>query len=102
DFCCHLDSVTLQHLAPYFVLQTFARRAPIYKAGEPRDAVYGIVQGHVKILRDDHQEPRRTLLDILPPGTIFGEDALYSGGQRDRTAVAYDAVTAVRVAKADF
>jgi len=102
DVCRQLDALTLQHLAPYFVVQTFARRVPIYRAGEPRDAVYGIVQGHVKILRDNRQEPRRTLLDILPPGTIFGEDALYASGQRNRTAIAYDAVTVVRIAKADF
>jgi CRP/FNR family transcriptional regulator len=100
DFCRDFDNATLQNLAPCFTLHTFTPRAVIYRAGDERDAVYGIAQGHVKILREEHG--RRTLLDVLPPGTIFGEDALYSGGRRDRTATAYDRAMLLRITKGDF
>ena len=102
DLSHHLDRTALQRLAPRCVLQTFARRKVIYQTSSERDAVYGLVAGHIKLLHDDQQMQRRALLDILPPGTIFGEDALYASGERDRTAMAYDAVTVVRIAKADF
>ncbi len=102
DLARHFDSAALHRLAPHCALQTFARRAAIYQNGDERNAVYGLVEGHVKLLRDDGQTQRRALLDILPPGAIFGEDALYADGQRDRTAMAYDAVTVMRIAKTDF
>lgn len=102
DLARHFDSAALHRLAPQCALQTLARRAAIYQNGDERDAVYGLVEGHIKLLRDDGQTRRRALLDILPPGVIFGEDALYADGQRDRTAVACDAVTVMRIAKADF
>ena len=102
DLCRHFDGAALPPLALNFTLQTFARRAPIYQAGDERDAVYGLIEGHVKVLGDDREGHRRALLDILPPGTIFGEDALHSGGRRDRTAIAYDNVTAARIPKAEF
>ena len=102
DLARHCDSAALQRLAPYCALQTFARRAAIYQNGDERSAVYGLVEGHIKLLRDDGQTKRRALLDILPPGLLFGEDALYADGQRNRTAVACDAVTVIQIAKADF
>lgn len=100
DLSRGLDSETLKNLAPRFDLQTFAPRATIYKAGDEADVIYGLVEGHVKLLR--HHGSRSALLDILPPGTVFGEDALYRAGPRDRTALAYDAVTVITITRDDF
>jgi CRP-like cAMP-binding protein len=102
DLFRHFDRAALQRLTPRCALLTFARRAVIYQNGDARDALYGILEGHVKLLCHDGQPPRRALLDILPPGTLFGEDALYADGKRDRTTVAYDTVTVMRISKADF
>jgi CRP/FNR family cyclic AMP-dependent transcriptional regulator len=102
DFCRHFDLALLQRVAPRFTFHAYARRAALYQAGEERDAVYGIVQGHVKIFQVDPRTRRRALLDVLVPGTLCGEDAIYSSGPRDRTAIAYDAVTALRITASEF
>ena len=57
-----------------------------------------MVSGHVKILRED-EAGRRVLLDILPPGTIFGEDALFLSGRRRRAAIAHDMVTVAQISR---
>jgi CRP-like cAMP-binding protein len=101
EFSRYFDRLTLQQLAGYVLLNTFTRRSVIYRTGEDRDAVYGLVSGHVKLTREDTQGGR-VLLEILPPGTVFGEDALFSGGRRERTALAHDMVMVVRLGKADM
>ena len=101
EFSRYFDRLTLQQLAGYVLLNTFTRRSVIYRTGEERDAVYGLVSGHVKLTREDPQGGR-VLLEILPPGTVFGEDALFSMGRRERTALAHDMVMVVRLGKADM
>jgi CRP/FNR family transcriptional regulator, cyclic AMP receptor protein len=94
------DRLTLQQLAGFVMVKSHTRRSVIYRTGEERDAVYGLVSGHIKIAREDAQG-NRVLLEILPPGTVFGEDALFATGPRERTALAHDMVTVVRFARAD-
>jgi CRP-like cAMP-binding protein len=101
DFGRFFERTTLQQFAIHVTLKSYTRRSAIYQAGQERDAVYGLVNGHVKIARED-AVGNQVLLDILPPGALFGEDALIAGGQRERTAVAHDMVTALRIGKADF
>jgi CRP/FNR family cyclic AMP-dependent transcriptional regulator len=100
EFSRFFDRLTLQQLAGYVALSTFTRRSAIYRTGEDRDAVYGLVSGHVKLTRED-EHGGRVLLEILPPGTVFGEDALFTNGRRERTALAHDMVMVVRLGKSD-
>jgi CRP/FNR family transcriptional regulator, cyclic AMP receptor protein len=101
EFSRYFDRLTLQQLAGYVALNTFTRRSVIYRMGEDRDAVYGLVSGHVKLTREDAQGAR-VLLEILPPGTVFGEDALFAAGRRERTALAHDMVMVARLGRADM
>jgi CRP/FNR family transcriptional regulator, cyclic AMP receptor protein len=94
------DRLTLQQLASFVTLKSHTRRSVIYRTGDERDAIYGLVSGHIKIAREDVQG-NRVLLDILPPGTVFGEDALFVTGKRERTALAHDMVTVIRLGKTD-
>jgi CRP-like cAMP-binding protein len=94
------DRLTLQQLGSFVTLKSHTRRSVIYRTGDERDAVYGLVSGHIKLLREDAQGSR-VLLDILPPGTVFGEDALFATGKRERTALAHDMVTVIRLGKTD-
>jgi CRP/FNR family transcriptional regulator len=101
DFGRFFDRTALHQLAAYFSLKSYTRHSVIYQVGEERNAVYGLVNGHIKLMRED-AVGNRVLLDILPPGTLFGEDALFSTGKRERTAIAHDTVTAVRINKSDL
>lgn len=100
EFSRYFDRATLQQLAGFVMLSTHTRRGIIYRMGDDRDAVYGLVNGHIKLTRED-ANGNRVLLEILPPGTVFGEDALFASGKRIRTALAHDMVTIVRLGRAD-
>ncbi|NOT58968.1 MAG: Crp/Fnr family transcriptional regulator [Acidobacteria bacterium] len=101
DFGRFFERATLQQFASYVTLKSYTRRSVVYQAGEERNAVYGLINGHVKLARED-AVGNRVLLDILPAGSLFGEDALFASGQRERTAIAHDTVSAVRIGKAEF
>ena len=101
DFGRLFDRTALQQFAAFFTVKTYTRRSLIFQAGDERDAVFGLVSGHVKIARED-AVGNRVLLDILPPGSLFGEDALIATGQRERTAMAHDMISAARIGKADM
>jgi CRP/FNR family transcriptional regulator, cyclic AMP receptor protein len=100
EFSRFFDRATLQQLAGFVALSTHTRRGIIYRMGDERDAIYGLVNGHIKLTRED-ASGNRVLLEILPPGTVFGEDALFANGKRIRTARAHDMVTIVRLGRAD-
>ncbi len=100
EFSRYFDRATLQQLAGFVTLSTHTRRGVIYRMGDDRDAVYGLVNGHIKLTREDALG-NRVLLEILAPGTVFGEDALFAAGKRIRTALAHDMVTIVRLGRAD-
>lgn len=100
EFSRYFDRATLQQLAGFVALSTHTRRGIIYRTGDDRDSVYGLVNGHIKLTRED-ANGNRVLLEILPPGTVFGEDALFASGKRIRTALAHDMVTIVRLGRSD-
>jgi CRP-like cAMP-binding protein len=101
DIGRYLDRAVLQQLSGFFTFKSYTRRSVIYRAGEDREAVYGLLSGHVKIAREDAQG-NQVLLDILPPGTFFGEDALFMVGKRERTASAHDMVSVAEIARAEM
>jgi CRP/FNR family transcriptional regulator, cyclic AMP receptor protein len=101
DFGRFFDRATLQQFAAYFTIKSYTRRSAIFQAGQERDAVYGLVSGHIKIMRED-AVGNRVLLDILPSGTLFGEDALIATGKRERTAIAHDMVSVARIGKPEL
>lgn len=101
EFSHLFDYLSLKQVATKFTLKRFPRRSVIQRAGEERHQIYGLAQGHVKVLCDDGQG-ELALLDILAPGTLYGDDLLYTGSPRERTLVAYDNVTLALITKDDF
>jgi CRP/FNR family transcriptional regulator, cyclic AMP receptor protein len=101
DFGRFFDRATLQQLVAHFTIKSYTRRSLIFQAGQERDAVYGLVSGHIKIMRED-AVGNRVLLDILPSGTLFGEDALIATGPRERTAIAHDMVSVARIGRTEL
>lgn len=101
EFSHLFDYPSLKQMATRFTLKRFTRRSVIQSAGEERYQLYGLAQGHVKVLRDDGQG-ELALLDILAPGALYGDDLLYAASPRQRTLVAYDNVTLALITKDDF
>ena len=57
------------------------RAMSLYSAESPSEAVFFVDSGFVKIMRRG-KDGKEVLISIIPPGQIFGETALFMGGQR--------------------
>jgi CRP-like cAMP-binding protein len=78
-----LDSRTLDRIAQYSVVKKVPAGAVICRQGDPGDCLYGILKGQVRIFNIG-TEDREILLNIMLPGSLFGEIALID--DRPRTA----------------
>lgn len=101
EFSYLFDYLTLKDITSRFSFKRFPHRSLIYKVGDERSTVYGLVQGYVKVMRQDRRG-NQALIDIFAPGVIFGEDSLYLTGPRDRTMQAHEDVIVVYADKSDF
>lgn len=103
DFGVSLNEALINDLASSSVVLDFRRRRFVYRAGEPADCLYAIINGRVKLCRIESDTAREAVIDILPEGSLFGESALYSvAGQRANSAVAYENSRLLRIQVADF
>jgi CRP-like cAMP-binding protein len=103
DFGVSLNDTLVTSLANSSVVLDFRRRRFVYRAGEPADCLYAIINGRVKLCRIESDTAREAVIDILPEGSLFGESALYSvAGQRANSAVAYENSRLLRIQVADF
>ena len=103
DFGSSLNDSVVLELAGSSVVLDFRRRRFVYRAGEPADCLYAIINGRVKLCRIETDSGREAVIDILPEGSLFGESALYSAaGQRANSAVAYENSRLLRIQVADF
>ncbi|HQR32451.1 MAG TPA: Crp/Fnr family transcriptional regulator [Blastocatellia bacterium] len=101
EFSYLFDYLTLKAIASKFTYKRYAHRTMIYNVGDERSQIFGLIGGYVKVMRAD-KRGNQALIDILAPGVIFGEDALYLTGARDRAMQAHDDVTVVYASKEDF
>ena len=103
DFGPTMDDATVAELSRTSVVLDFRRRRFIYKAGDPADSLFAIVQGRVKLCRIDPQTKREAVIDILSEGSLFGESALYStAGRRENCAITYANSRLIRVPVGEF
>lgn len=98
----NLSTPLILHLASKSTAIDVRRRRTIYRPGEPADALYVITRGWVKLCRIDPSSEREAVIDILPPGAIFGESALYSAGLREKSAIAYASLRLLRMPVEDY
>jgi CRP/FNR family cyclic AMP-dependent transcriptional regulator len=102
-FGSSLNDSLISDLATNSVALDFRRRRFVYRAGEPADCLYAIIDGRVKLCRIEADTEREAVIDILPEGSLFGESALYSAaGQRANSAIAYENSRLLRIHVADF
>lgn len=101
EFSYLFDYMTLKGISSKFTFKRYPHRSMIYNIGDERSQVFGLINGYVKVMRSDRRG-NQALIDIMAPGVIFGEDALYLTGPRDRAMQAHDDVTVVYASKEDF
>ncbi|MEK7832710.1 MAG: Crp/Fnr family transcriptional regulator [Acidobacteriota bacterium] len=101
EFSYLFDYMALKGISSKFTFKRYAHRSMIYHVGDERSQVFGLINGYVKVMRSDRRG-NQALIDIMAPGVIFGEDALYLTGPRDRAMQAHDDVTVVYASKEDF
>ena len=103
EFGATLSDTLVSGLAGNSVVLDFRRRRFVYRAGDPADCLYAIIQGRVKLCRIEVETAREAVIDILPEGSLFGESALYSAArQRANSAIAYENSRLLRIQVADF
>jgi CRP/FNR family transcriptional regulator len=101
EFSYLFDYMTLKAISSKFTFKRYPHRSIIYQVGDERSQIFGLINGYVKVMRSDRRG-NQALIDIFAPGVIFGEDALYLTGPRDRSMQAHDDVTVVYASKEDF
>jgi CRP/FNR family transcriptional regulator len=93
-----LAAAALDQFAENSVALDFRRRRFIYRAGDPADSLFAIVQGRIKLCRIEQGTGREAVIDILSAGSLFGESALYSAaGLRENSAIAYEQSRLLRI-----
>jgi len=91
----------LDELAEAAVPRRFPIGAVICREGDPGEAVYVTVQGHVEILKRLDEESERYLHGV-GPGEIFGEMAILQESVRTATVRAAEPTTALEIGKEPF
>lgn len=68
----------------------------VFREGEEGDAMYAVVEGEVEIRKNGR------VLEVVPPGAVFGEMALIDRSARSADAVARTACTLAPVTQRRF
>ena len=78
--------------------------APLFRQGEPADAVYVVASGCLGVFRheDEDSADEPLLMAEIPPGNIVGEMSLLSHGQRTRSVAALRDSEVWRLARGSF
>jgi CRP/FNR family cyclic AMP-dependent transcriptional regulator len=86
----------LRQIAEHADEISFRERELIVEAGQPGGTFFVIVEGEVRVVRDDRTIAR------AGPGEFFGEISLLDGGPRTASVIAETPVVAIRLFKASF
>lgn len=73
----------------------------VFGQGDPGAAIYAVLQGEVEISTVS-EDGRKLVLNIVTPGEVFGEIAMFDGGPRTASAVAHGALVLARVSRAQI
>jgi CRP-like cAMP-binding protein len=96
-----LSAVELQELARQSAAIKVPARATIYSVEDPADRIYILCSGVVKLVESNSGGSNRIMAFVLP-GQIFGFDALVSGREHMRTAIAREGSLVVQIERSAF
>ena len=81
-----LPTATSERIAAAAIERRYSRGATLYRAGDPANGLYFVLEGHVRVSRETHT--RAELLHVEEPGGVLGEIPVFGGGAFPATAVA--------------
>lgn len=99
-----LDEDELAYLGAKLVLRRVARGQPVFRRGEPGDAMYVTVRGQIGIRLPDPRGPDHPTYRLVAfaPGVVFGEMGLLRHATRSADAVAEEDTLVLELSRADF
>jgi SulP family sulfate permease len=99
-----LDDEELAYLAGKLRLREVARGEPVFRCGDPGDAMYVAVRGQIGIRLPNPLGPGHPThrLVAFAPGVVFGEMGLLRHATRSADAVAEEDTLVLELSRADF
>ncbi len=85
----------------YLNIRTFAEGIYLFFEGDPPDALYVIIEGHIALIRHT-SEGRDVVLDVMRPGNMVGELAVFEGVPYSASAKTLDEVQTVVFTREQF
>ncbi len=89
------------NIAPLLHGHCYPKDAYIFFQGDPPDALYIIWSGRVKLVRHT-DSGRDVVVEVLGPGQLIGEMAVFDGRPYAATAQTLEEVAVVTIARRDF
>lgn len=97
-----LDSSSMAAIERELSLLVLPGGAPLFRQGEPADAVYLVASGCLGVFRHDEEGEEPGLIAEIPPGNIVGEMSLLSHTHRTRSVAALRDSEVWRLARSSF
>jgi NTE family protein len=99
-----LDDQSMAAIERELTLLVLPGGAPLFRQGEPADAVYVVASGCLGVFRheDENSADEPILMAEIPPGNIVGEMSLLSRSQRTRSVAALRDSEVWRLARGSF
>lgn len=79
----------------------FPRDAYVFFEGDPPEYLYIVWMGRIKLIRHS-PDGRDVVLDVLGPGRLIGELAVFEGAPYSQTAQTMEEAALITIARADF
>ena len=79
----------------------YARDAYVFFEGDDPDFLYVIWMGRIKLVRHS-MDGRDVVLDVLGPGRLVGEVAVFEGAPYSQTAQSMEEVAVIAIARRDY
>lgn len=95
------DEISKQQLADCSRTQKFSDGQIIYRIGDHSDALYGVLEGAVKLLGED-SHGKYCLFGVTPPGRWFGDSSALDGEPRAQTVIASGDTKVVKLLRTDL
>jgi CRP-like cAMP-binding protein len=101
EFFRGVSPAVIEELASRSRVEQFPRGKTIFAKGSPGRALMAVLSGNVKICSVS-RGGREAVLNVIGPGTVFGEIAVLDGGPRTADAVAGAACEVLVLDRRDF
>ena len=96
-----MDPDVIERISALGTTVELAGNQVLFVKGDEGDALYGVLDGRIRISSGD-ADGKEIILNIIDPGDIFGEIALLDGKPRTADASAMAASQLFRVQRSDF